>query len=41
MTKVSVFPPSPQGLRRGKQCSPPPLRSNTLQLFCFFLTPET
>jgi len=23
--KVSVFPPSPQGLRRGKQCSPLPL----------------
>jgi hypothetical protein len=25
-TEVSGFPPSPQGLRRGKQCSPLPLR---------------
>jgi hypothetical protein len=26
MTKVLVFPPSSQGLRRGKQCYPLPLR---------------
>jgi hypothetical protein len=41
--EVSVFPPLPQGLRRGKQCFPLPLRSSRFAVFSFFafLTPET
>jgi len=49
--EVSVFPPSPQGLRRGKQCSPLPLRFRRdyrfaptglqYSVFFVFLTPET
>gem|GEM_PF-5372828 len=49
MTKVSVFPPSPQGLRRGKQCSPLQFRFRRdfrfaptgFSFFVFSLTPET
>ena len=43
-TEVSVFPPSPQGLRRGKQCSPLPLRfrRDLRQVSAFvFLFPDT
>jgi hypothetical protein len=47
--EVSVFLPSPQGLRRGKQCSPLPLRFRRdfrfaptgFSFLVFFLTPDT
>jgi hypothetical protein len=40
--EVSVFLPSPQGLRRGKQCSPLPLRfRRDLRQVSVFLFPDT